>query len=82
MEKKVTGEALCLLILLILFAKNAVNFFIEGGDKSAVALILFNLIIILGLIFCILNKEKINKYNEDLKQIKLDKYFCLNKGKT
>ena len=31
MEKKVTGEALCLLILLILFAKNAVNFFIEGG---------------------------------------------------
>ena len=73
MEKKVTGEALCLLILLILFAKNAVNFFIEGGDKSAVALILFNLIIILGLIFSILNKEKINKYNEDLKQIKLDK---------
>ena len=51
MEKKVTGEALCLLIFLILFAKNAVNFFIEGGDKSAVALILFNLIIILGLIF-------------------------------
>jgi len=47
-----------------------------------VALILFNLIIILGLIFSILNKEKINKYNEDLKQIKLDKYFCLNKGKT
>ena len=82
MEKKVTGKALCLLILLILFAKNAVNFFIEGGDKSAVALILFNLIIILGLIFSILNKEKINKYNEDLKQIKLDKYFCLNKGKT
>ena len=82
MEKKVTGEALCLLILLILFAKNAVNFFIEGGDKSAVSLILFKWIIILGLIFSILNKEKINKYNEDLKQIKLDKYFCLNKGKT
>ena len=82
MEKKVTGEALYLLILLILFAKNAVNFFIEGGDKSAVALILFNLIIIHGLIFSILNKEKINKYNEDLKQIKLDKYFCLNKVKA
>ena len=46
------------------------------------ALILFNLIIILGLIFSILNKEKINKYNEDLKQIKLDKYFCLNKVKA
>ena len=82
MEIKVTREALFLLILLILFSKNEVNFFIEGGDKSAVALILFNLIIILGLIFSILNKEKINKYNEDLKQIKLDKYFCLNKGKT
>ena len=51
MEKKLTREALCLLIILILFSKNEVKFFIEGGDKSAVALILFNLIIILGLIF-------------------------------
>lgn len=67
MEKKITGEALCILILSILFTKNAVNFFIEGGDKSDVALILFNLIIILGLIFCISNNEKIMKYNEDLK---------------
>ena len=45
--------------IVILFVKNIAKFFIEGGDKSAIilALILFNLIILLGFIVYILNKK-------------------------
>ena len=77
---KQNGE-LILLLLLILFLKYTIGFFAEGGDKSPIALILFNLIIILALIIALLSKKKIFKINEVLlKQTKLDKYFKINKG--
>ena len=54
---KPNGE-LILLLLLILFLKYTIGFFAEGGDKSPIALILFNLIIILVLIITLLSKKK------------------------
>ncbi len=83
MEEKMkeNREAIMLILLLILFFKYIIGFFAEGGDKSPIALILFNLIIILALISLLLYREKILKINNDLfKQTKLDKYFKINKG--
>ena len=59
----------------MLFLKNAINFFLVGGDESPVALILFYLIIILALILAFLYKEKIIEINNCLIQTTLDKYF-------
>ena len=73
-------DSIWLVLLLIFFAKNLIQFFNEGGDKIALTYILLKLILILSLIITILNKEKIKeKNNEFLNQTKLDKYFCLNK---
>ena len=70
-----------MVLLLILFAKNIIKFFTEGGDRSKIALILLNLILIVALFFGILNKEKIMDNNKRLfKQTKLDKYFIVNKN--
>ena len=77
---KPNGEVMALAFLLILFFKYVIGFFAEGGDKSPIALILFNLIIVLALIMAIMFKQKIIKINEGLlKQTKLDKYFKINK---
>ena len=76
MEEKMkeNREAIMLILLLILFFKHIIGFFAEGGDKSPIALILFNLIIILALISLLLYREKILKINNDLfKQTKLIK---------
>ena len=74
MEKNgIKNETIWLTLLLILFVKNIVKFFVEGGDKSSIALILLNLIVIIALIIVILNKEKIDEHL--LNQTKLDKYF-------
>lgn len=42
MEKKTKGnqETIWMVLLLILFAKNIIKFFTEGGDRSNIALIL------------------------------------------
>ena len=70
-----------MVLLLILFAKNIIKFFIEGGGRSNIALILLNLFLIVTLFFVILNKEKIMDNNKRLfKQTKLDKYFIVNKN--
>ena len=80
MEKnRIKNETIWLTLLLILFVKNIVKFFAEGGDKSRIALILLNLIVIIALITRILNREKIDEHL--LKQTKLDKYF-INKKKV
>ena len=83
MEKKteVNRKAMWMTILLILFVKNLIKFFTEGGDKNNIALILLNLILIVAIFFGILNKEKIIDINKELfKQTKLDKYFKFNKN--
>lgn len=83
MEKKTKGnqETIWMVLLLILFAKNIIKFFTEGGDRSNIALILLNLFLIVALFFGILNKEKIMDNNKRLfKQTKLDKYFIVNKN--
>lgn len=77
-ENGIKNETIWLTLLFIFFVKNIVKFFVEGGDKSNIALILLNLIVIIALIIGILNKEKID---EHLKQTKLDKYF-INKKKV
>ena len=78
-QNRIKNETIWLTLLLIFFVKNIVKFFAEGGDKSRIALILLNLIVIIALITGILNKEKIDEHL--LKQTKLDKYF-INKKKV
>ena len=74
--KKEMNEAIWLVILLILFVKNAIKFFVEGGNKNSVALILFYLILILAIIVDLFNKKKLIKNQVVLlNQTKLDKYF-------
>ena len=82
MEKKteVNRKAIWMIILLILFVKNLIKFFTEGGDKNNIALILLNLILIVAIFFGILNKEKIDNNKELFKQTNLDKYFKVNKN--
>ena len=79
-KTKRNREAIWMTLLIILFAKNLIKFFTEGGDKNNIVLILLNLILIVALFFCILNKEKIMDNNKRLfKKTKLDKYFIVNK---
>ena len=55
---KQNGE-LILLLLLILILKNTIGFFEKIGGKSPIALILFNLIVILVLIIVLLTQNNI-----------------------
>ena len=64
---------------MILFIKYIIELFSEGDDKSPIALILFNFIIILALIITLLCKKIIKINQALLKQTKLDKYFKINK---
>ena len=78
-KMKSKGEVMVLVFLLIVFFKYVIGFFAEDGDKSPIALILFNQLIVLALIMAIMFKQKIIKINEGLlKQTKLDKYFKIN----
>ena len=58
-KMKENREAIIIILLLILFFKYIIGFFAQGGDKSPIALILFNLIIIFALISLLLYREKI-----------------------
>ena len=57
-KMKPNGEVMALAYLLILFFKYVIGFFAEGGDKSPIALNLFNLIIVLALIMVLIFKKK------------------------
>ena len=85
MEKKhkEMNEAIWLAILVILFVNNAIKFFVQGGNRNSVALILFYLILILGLILALFNKKKLIKNKVVLlNQTKLDQYFISTKDKN
>ena len=58
MEKKAKTirEIIWMILLLFLFVKNLIKFFIEGGDKNNITLILLNLILIVAIFSGILNK--------------------------
>ena len=63
-----------MILLLILYVKNLINFFIENGDKNKIKLILFNKFQIVAIFFGILNKEMLIVNNKELlQQTKLDK---------
>ena len=79
-KTKRNREAIWMTLLIILFAKNLIKFFTEGGDKNNIALILLNLILIVAIFSAILNKEKIIHSKELFKQNKLDKFFIINKN--
>ena len=79
-KTKRNREAIWMTLLIILFAKNLIKFFTEGGDKNNIALILLNLILIVAIFSAILNKEKIINSKELFKQTKLDKFFIINKN--
>ena len=79
-KTKRNREAIWMTLLIILFAKNLIKFFTEGGDKNNIALILLNLILIVAIFSAILNKEKIIDSKELFKQTKLDKFFIINKN--
>lgn len=85
MEKKhkEMNEAIWLAILVILFVNNAIKFFVEGGNRNSVALILFYLILILALILALFNKKKLIKNKLVLlNQTNLDQYFISTKDKN
>ena len=79
-KTKRNSEVIWMTLLIILFAKNLIKFFTEGGDKNNIALILLNLILIVAIFSAILNKEKIIDSKELFKQTKLDKFFIINKN--
>ena len=56
-KMKIKKGKILLILLLMLFLKNAIDFFLVGGDENPVSLILFYLIIILALILAFLYKE-------------------------
>ena len=48
-KTKRNRETILMTLLIILFAKNLIKFFTEGGDKNNIALILLNLILIVAI---------------------------------
>ena len=64
---------------MLLFVKNFIKFFAEGGDNQ-IALILLNLILILAIFHGILNKEKMISNKKVIQANKLDKFVKINKN--
>jgi len=68
------SKSLLFIILIFLFLFNIIKFFNTNGSEIPIISILFNMIIIIGLIIFFLHEEEITSENKNI-QMTLDKYF-------